>query len=55
MKKRGSQGHVPACGLAGANVGFSTVLFKLLWPNATVVCLEPDAGNFAVLQRNIQG
>ena len=40
---------------AGANVGFSTVLFKLLWPDATVVSLEPDASNFALLQRNIEG
>lgn len=40
---------------AGANVGFATVLFKLLWPDATVVSLEPDPDNFAMLQRNTQG
>ena len=37
---------------AGANGGFSAALFKLLWPNATVVCLEPDASNYEALQRN---
>lgn len=37
---------------AGANAGYSTVLFKLLWPEATVVMLEPDSSNFAMLRRN---
>lgn len=36
----------------GANAGFSTILFKLLWPEATVVMLEPDPSNFAILTRN---
>ncbi|KAI7839152.1 hypothetical protein COHA_007155 [Chlorella ohadii] len=38
---------------AGANAGFSTILFKLLWPEATVVMLEPDPSNFAILSRNV--
>lgn len=38
---------------AGANAGFSTILFKLLWPDATVVMLEPDPSNFAILSRNV--
>ncbi|KAL4855450.1 hypothetical protein ACK3TF_003986 [Chlorella vulgaris] len=37
---------------AGANAGFSTLLFKLLWPDAVVVSLEPDPSNFAMLQAN---
>ena len=37
---------------AGANSGFSTVLFKLLWPNASIVAVEPDAKNFEALMRN---
>ncbi|KAL4857493.1 Glycosyltransferase family protein 64 protein C5 [Chlorella vulgaris] len=37
---------------AGANAGFSSMLFKLLWPNATVVSLEPDPTNFAMLKAN---
>jgi hypothetical protein len=38
--------------VAGANAGFSSMLFKLLWPNATVVSLEPDPSNFAMLKAN---
>jgi FkbM family methyltransferase len=36
---------------AGANAGFTTTLFKLLWPAAVVVSLEPDPANFAALVR----
>lgn len=41
--------------LAGANVGFSTILFKMLWPEAVVVALEPDSSNFEQLKINTQG
>ena len=41
------------CAPAGANAGFSTILFKLLWPEAIVVMLEPDPSNFAILSRNV--
>jgi hypothetical protein len=34
---------------AGANAGYSTLLFTLLWPNATIVALEPDPANFGQL------
>jgi FkbM family methyltransferase len=37
---------------AGANVGFSTSIFKVLWPEAIIVSVEPDPSNFAALQRN---
>lgn len=37
---------------AGANAGFSTSLFKLLWPDAIVVSVEPDPKNFQALQQN---
>lgn len=40
---------------AGGNAGFSTSLFKLLWPKATVITLEPDPSNFEALKRNTQG
>lgn len=40
------------CHCAGGNAGFSTMLFKLLWPEAMIVTLEPDASNFAMLKRN---
>ena len=45
---------MPAVLHAGAYTGFTTVLFKLLFPNATIVALEPDPGNFKALQRNTQ-
>jgi FkbM family methyltransferase len=37
---------------AGANAGFSTSLFKLLWPEVVVVSVEPDPSNFEALQLN---
>lgn len=37
---------------AGANVGLAARLFAALWPNATIVSLEPDRSNFAVLELN---
>lgn len=46
------EAHCLQCCPAGANAGFSTILFKLLWPEATVVMLEPDPSNFAMLSRN---
>jgi len=39
---------------AGANVGCSTVYFKLLFPNAKVVAIEPESGNFNILKKNIE-
>ena len=36
----------------GANAGFSTSLFKLLWPDAVVVSVEPDPNNYEALRRN---
>jgi FkbM family methyltransferase len=37
----------------GANIGTTSVLLLNAYPAATVLALEPDAGNFAVLQKNI--
>jgi FkbM family methyltransferase len=37
----------------GANVGYSTVYFLTRYPNATVIAVEPDPENFALLQANI--
>ncbi|KAL4548212.1 hypothetical protein Ndes2526B_g07402 [Nannochloris sp. 'desiccata'] len=37
---------------AGANAGFSTSLFKLLWPDAVVVSVEPNPNNFEALKKN---
>lgn len=38
---------------AGANVGFASVRFAQLYRDAAIVAVEPDAANFAILQKNI--
>lgn len=38
---------------AGANIGLSTVYFKMLFPDSTIVAFEPDAEIFAILQHNV--
>lgn len=38
---------------AGANIGLSTVFFKTYFPNARVICIEPDPENVALLQQNL--
>jgi FkbM family methyltransferase len=42
--------HVIDC---GSNIGFFALHAKILFPQATLVCYEPDAGNFEMLQRNL--
>jgi FkbM family methyltransferase len=37
----------------GANVGYSSAYFLSRFPNCRVVAVEPDPGNFAMLQRNL--
>ena len=37
---------------AGAHVGLASVYFASRYPRARVIALEPEPGNFAVLQRN---
>ena len=37
---------------AGANVGYSVLFFRQLYPNALIIALEPDPSNFAILQEN---
>ena len=39
----------------GANIGMATLWFKARWPDAQVVAVEPDPGNFALLERNLKG
>lgn len=37
----------------GANVGYSSAYFLSRFPNCQVIAIEPDPGNFAMLQRNL--
>jgi FkbM family methyltransferase len=39
---------------AGANIGFTAVLYANWWPNATIVCIEPDGENAALTKENIR-
>jgi len=39
---------------AGANVGCSTLYFKQLFPEAKIVAIEPQSGNFNILTKNIE-
>jgi FkbM family methyltransferase len=38
----------------GANVGFSAIYFLRLFPLATVIAVEPDEENFAILNMNLE-
>ena len=38
---------------AGANVGYASVRFAELYPQADIIAIEPDAENFEVIKRNI--
>ncbi|MEJ7676464.1 MAG: FkbM family methyltransferase [Segetibacter sp.] len=39
---------------AGANVGYTTVLFKSIFTDAKIISIEPDENNFKILQKNIE-
>lgn len=39
----------------GANVGYSSAYFLSKHPESHVVAIEPDSGNFQMLQRNLAG
>ncbi|MCS5489028.1 FkbM family methyltransferase [Algoriphagus limi] len=40
---------------AGANVGYSPIWFKLMFPTSNVLAIEPEGKNFKILERNISG
>lgn len=40
---------------AGANIGASTVYLASLFPNATIIAIEPERENYALLEKNTQG
>ncbi|MDE3171799.1 MAG: FkbM family methyltransferase, partial [Gemmatimonadota bacterium] len=40
---------------AGANIGLAVLFFKALYPEARITAYEPDAGTFAILERNVVG
>jgi FkbM family methyltransferase len=48
-----SNGQKPVIIDAGANIGLATLWFKAQYPKATVISIEPDTENFAVLKENV--
>lgn len=48
-----SQGKTPLIVDCGGNIGLSALWFARAFPRATVVVVEPDAENFAMLQANV--
>ena len=38
----------------GANIGFATLYFKKLYPNATIICFEANPKAFEVLKLNVE-
>lgn len=40
---------------AGANIGLSAIYFRDQFPEALIVALEPEEGNFAELERHLRG
>ena len=37
----------------GANVGFASLYFAIRYPDARIICIEPDESNYACLKRNL--
>jgi FkbM family methyltransferase len=38
---------------AGANTGLAAIFFALKYPDARIIAIEPEQGNFEILQRNV--
>jgi FkbM family methyltransferase len=48
-------GRTPVVVDAGANIGAATILFHSQFPEAHIVSIEPEPGNFSILSKNVQG
>lgn len=46
-------GRAPVIIDAGANIGVASLWFRALYPDATVVAVEPDHGNAQILRQNV--
>jgi FkbM family methyltransferase len=55
LERLSASGRRPLIIDAGANNGASSVFFALMFPTALVVAIEPEASNFAMLEKNTQG
>lgn len=48
-------GEAPFIIDCGANIGFTTLFLKKMYPQAKIICFEPDPTSFAFLKKNIEG
>jgi FkbM family methyltransferase len=48
-------GRKPVIVDAGANIGVASLWFRMVYPEATIVAVEPEPGNVAILSRNLGG
>jgi FkbM family methyltransferase len=55
LRQRSMRGERPLIVDAGANIGTSSIWFSFNIEDSHVVAIEPDAGNFALLERNTKG
>jgi FkbM family methyltransferase len=55
VEQRFAAGRRPLIVDAGANIGASAVFFLLKIKSAKVIAIEPQAENFALLKRNLEG
>lgn len=51
-RKISDEGTLPLIVDCGANIGASALWFEAQFPTSQIVCIEPEPGNFALLQRN---
>ena len=50
-----SDGGKPIIVDAGANIGAASLFFGQKYPKGAIVSIEPDAGNAAILKKNLEG
>jgi FkbM family methyltransferase len=55
LQRMESEGRAPIIVDAGANIGAASVYFAHVYPRAQIVAIEPEPGNFSLLEENVKG
>lgn len=55
VNRRRASGERPLIIDAGANIGARAVFFAMVYPDARIIAIEPEARNFALLRANTEG